>query len=410
MLGKTILFVLLGMLFLACGEEKEAAPPPEREVPASDEPMSFWNQQRKGTNYFNGTPTREWFLAAAEANIRLIRLTFEKWQGEERDFLMGDADDYQGLVEEDWLVLKRYLDLADSLDLNIVITPISLPGDRWRQSNDNQRDGRLWKQEAFRSAVLQYWTDLATRLKAQPAVVGYNLVNEPHPEVYYGKFDFWDEGFSEWYQSVQGGPGDLNRFNREVVAAIREVDSLMPIVVESGLFGTPWAFTYLKPLEDERIIYSFHMYEPYPYTTKRINQGRFGYPGNLFIEGLGDTFTMNRENLAAFFDPVRAWATQHQIPANRLWVGEFGCNRHVEGVEAYLRDLIQVFNEDEWHWSFYSYREDTWEAMDYELGTGRVPHRYWEYQENGSLHQHYPEIYRNRPGTFWDLFSQEFQP
>jgi hypothetical protein len=55
------------------------------------------------------------------------------------------------------------------------------------------------------------------------------------------------------------------------------------------------------------------------------------------------------------------------------------------GIESYLRDLIQLFNEEKWHWAFYSFREDDWEGMDYELGSGKPPAKYWEYIEQGRM-------------------------
>ena len=35
------------------------------------------------------------------------------------------------------------------------------------------------------------------------------------------------------------------------------------------------------------------------------------------------------------------------------------------------------------HWAFYAFREDAWDAMDYELGKGKVDWRYWEAMEQG---------------------------
>jgi hypothetical protein len=90
-------------------------------------------------------------------------------------------------------------------------------------------------------------------------------------------------------------------------------------------------------------------------------------------------------------------------------VGEFGCSRKVEGVEKYLSDLIEIFNKNGWHWSFYSYREDVWDGMDYELGTGKLPANYWNYSDSGTLFQHYDEIYSkitNNP--IWPVFKKEF--
>jgi hypothetical protein len=63
------------------------------------------------------------------------------------------------------------------------------------------------------------------------------------------------------------------------------------------------------------------------------------------------------------------------LPANRLVIGEFGCARRSPGAAAYLADLIQIFEREQWHWLFYSFREDTWDGMDYELGDSP---RYYE--------------------------------
>jgi len=34
-------------------------------------------------------------------------------------------------------------------------------------------------------------------------------------------------------------------------------------------------------------------------------------------------------------------------------------------------------------WAFYSLREDSWDGMDYELGTAKVPWRYWQAIDQG---------------------------
>jgi len=276
--------------------------------------------------------------------------------------------------------------------------------------NNNKRDLRLWKESKFQDQAIQFWKDLAQRLKGHPAIVGFNIVNEPHPELAHGKHSFWDGKLAQWYETVKGSEGDLNLFYDKVIKAIRSVDSDTPIVIESGLFGTPWAFDYLEPIKDENIIYSFHMYEPYEYTTKRINEGKYSYPSQMPIEDLGEPFLLNRGGLINFLKPIDKWSTKNQIPSNRIWVGEFGGNRHVKGIDFYIKDLISIFNEKEWHWSFYSYREDTWEGMDYELGTQKVHYKYWEYQEANTLHLNYSNLYdRVKGNDLWKIISYEFE-
>lgn len=379
--------------------------------PAQQSKISFWQSQQKGTNYFNENPTREWFESANAANIKFVRLTYEKWKGAERDFLIGNADEYKGIVETDFQKLLQVLNIADSLNIKIVITPISLPGSRWVQSNYGVRDGRLWKENKFQQQTFQFWHDLAVRLKNHPAIVGYNIQNEPNPEVYLGNPSFWKKELAGWYKKNKGTPADLNLFYSGAIKAIRDADIETPIIVESGLYATPWAFEYLEIINDPYIIYSFHMYEPYHFTTQKINNDRFQYPGKVMIEDLGNDFEMNKNSLKEFLYPVADWAKKNKIPENRIWAGEFGCSRKVKGVERYLSDLIEIFNEYQWHWSFYSYREDVWENMDYELGIDAVPQKYWEYSTSETLHKHYKEIYgRVKNNPIWPVFQKEFEP
>lgn len=373
--------------------------------------ISFWDTQQKGTNYFNANPTSEWFESAAKANIKLVRFTYAKWKGEKRDFLLGNADDFQGIVESDFQLLLKYLNIADSLGIKVVITPISLPGARWKQNNNNVQDGRLWKEEKYQQQSIRFWKELAAKLKGHPAVVGYNIKNEPHPEIFLKQETFGKDGIMDWYNSIKNTPGDLNLFYRRIIRAIREIDTETPIIVESGQYATTWTFEYLEKLEDPNIIYSFHMYEPYRFTTQRINNGRFAYGDVLpASENWGESIQINKTTLQEIIKPVIDWAQKNNVPPNRIWAGEFGCSRKVEGVENYLADLISIFNENNWHWAFYSYREDVWDNMDYELGTENVPPNYWKYAENKTLNVHYNEIYGsvfNNP--IWPVFEKEFK-
>lgn len=369
-------------------------------VVANGAPIDWWNQQRIGANCFNEVPRAEWFEAASSAGIGLVRLTYDKWNGERRDFLLGDAGDYQGLVEADLAELRRVLDIAESNGIKIVLTPLSLPGSRNRQLNGMKRDPRLWTEEKYLRQAADFWADLAENLAGHSAIAAYNLLNEPHPEWFHGKQSFRGGGFAEWYESVNGTPGDLNRFNRTLTAAIRSADKDTPIVIESGLYATPWAFEYLEPLDDPAVIYSFHMYEPYDYTTRRINKGRFRYPDKLPPE---------MPPLDEFFQPVRQWAERHDIPSNRIFAAEFGCDRQAPGAEQYLAGLVKLFNREGWHWAFYAYREDVWQGMDYELGTGPPGEAYWKYQDARTLHRHYGEVYgRNAGNPLWKVLQHEF--
>jgi endoglucanase len=346
--------------------------------------LDFWNKQRKGANWFNRIPTKEWLLAARQANLEVIRLAPDKWKAAQRDFLIGDADLYKGIVEQDFQKLKEVLDNAQELGLKIVLTPLSLPGVRWRQQNGDKEDFRLWREEGYLSQSANFWRDLARRLKGHAAIVSYNILNEPHPELATG-FENHGADFTKWYAKVKDTAADLNRFNATIVEAIRQVDKETPIVIDSGLWASPSAITYLQPLKDDKVLYSVHMYEIYEFTSQKPINRDASYPGKVF-KTVGDKkveVSLDRKELENILRPVMEWQKKYKVPANRMIVGEFGCQRKVKGAASYLEDLIQIFNQQGWHWAFYAFREDVWDAMDYELGAGPVPAGYWQAVEKG---------------------------
>ena len=359
----------------------------------SENKIKYWDTQRKGANCFNRTVSSTWFTAAKEINIQFARIATDKWLCEKRDFLIGNADSFTEISQQDLKTLIDVLDQAELNNIKVVITFLSLPGSRWKQNNKNCDDLRIWKEKKYQNQAIAFWKTLASLLKNHPAIAGYNILNEPHPELLSDINDYTQINFQQWYESIQGSLADLNLFYKEVIKAIREADDSTPIIIDTGLYGTPWAISYLNPVDDDKIIYSFHMYEPYAYTTRKINNFRFSYPGSIPIRledikkdvSNPDIISTKWDSAALeqFFQPIIEWQEKNHIPSSRILVGEFGCDRRSKGAERYLSDLIDFFNSRNWHWAFYSFREDCWDSMDYELGTGALPDDYWEDLEKG---------------------------
>src|SRR3546814_20501710 len=84
-------------------------------------------------------------LALAGYGATWVRLVYDKWTPARRDFLIGDADHYDGLIAADLATLKQEIARAHRAGLKTVGTPLSLPGLRWIQNNDGRYDGRLWR-------------------------------------------------------------------------------------------------------------------------------------------------------------------------------------------------------------------------------------------------------------------------
>lgn len=346
-----------------------------------------------------------WWKAARELGLEFVRLTPSRWQGTGRDFLMGNADEYRGLIPEDLERLRAQLDLADQAGIKVVLTFLSLPGCRWRQHHQDKSDSRLWRQHMYLAQAATFWRDVARELRGHPALVGYDLLNEPHPLRCLLKATKVSETTVQfWNKLICGELGDLNHFYQVLVASVRSADPDMPIILETDNFADVNGFLMLKPVADPAILYSFHWYEPWEFTTRRENNGRFAYPAKMPGPKPRQTVAWTKKDLRTRLKPLLKWTQENKIPANRILVGEFGCDRQVPGAQAYLADLVSLFNTLDWHWAFYAFREDDWPGMDYELGSGPLPAGYWEEREKGRL----PELPRTNNPLF-EVLRKEFR-
>lgn len=353
----------------------------------------FWSSQRSGTNFFNQNERFDRMDAAKKLGVSFIRLTPTKWKtagsGGNGTFLFGNFDKYEGLVEPDYLRLKEVLDYAAKIDLKVVITFLSVHGRVWNQhySGQEKHDLRLWRDEAYRKHLAAFWRELSSRLRDHPAVVGYNIINEPDPEHADPTVkDWYGDDHREWCNRSKAGLLDLNKLYNEVIKAIRDVDSNTPIVVDSGYMGVPLSTLCFDRLADNKVLYSFHMYEPYDYTlANRKHLWKYAYPGSVPIGDLGkETPLWNLAQLENFLGKISMWQVAKGISSKEVYVGEFGVLRRNPGAASYISDLINVFDKNNWHWSFYSFREDTWDAVDYELGGRKhLPASYWDAVERG---------------------------
>ncbi len=368
--------IILGIVLLLAGS-----------VACAADLIAFWNTPRHGGNSFNRLPPDQaYFDALRGYGATWVRLSYDKWQPARRDFLLGDADAYQGLPAADLATLRATLDRAHQAGLKVVIAPLSLPGMRWSQNNQGRYDDRLWQDKRYWLQAAAFWRDLARELKGHPAIAAYNLINEPAPEKQGGLAEHADAGhMQQWYARAQGTARDLPALYQQLTVAIREEDAETPVMLDAGWFAAADAFAYWPaPLGDQRVLYSVHMYEPYAVTSapNMTRKRPLAYPGPAPFAG--QTQQWDGQRVARYLRQPLDWAEAMKIPRERLVVAEFGCMRRLSGCRQYLEDVLGVLERNRLHWAFYSFREDSWDGMDYELGSAKVPWRYWQAIEQGA--------------------------
>ncbi len=223
--------------------------------------------------------------------------------------------------------------------IQVILCLSGVPGRRldvfWNQTADGQN---------YRSSIVEIWRALAARYKDEPALIGYDILNEPTYKS--SEADNW------WKQTLP-----------QSVAAIRESDASIWIVVEPGPWGLPSGFEQMPTLDDARVIYSFHHYMPHAYTHQGVShvgnasavdtRGWYSYPGDCPTFGDGtDVKHWNAQRLEESMKPVIDF--QKRNPGVRILVGEFGVIRWAAGNAQWLKDSIDLFEKLGWDWTFHS--------------------------------------------------------
>ena len=85
----------------------------------------------------------------------------------------------------------------------------------------------------------------------------------------------------------------------------------------------PWGFQVLEPLQDDKVIYSFHMYEPYAYNS-RFNDGKYEYPGKIPTGERQQAAGVywDKKQMENLLSPISEWQKKFNISSNRIWVGD----------------------------------------------------------------------------------------
>jgi hypothetical protein len=254
--------------------------------------------------------------------------------------------------------LDRLVEMAAQADLFVVITFRTGPG---RSDFTFYRDGagdwfdpdllieRVWSDQEAQDAWVEMWRYTAERYRDNPVVVGYDLMCEPNSnDVALGSYEP-EEFYPQYADSVY----DWNQFYPRMVAGIREVDRDMPILVNAMSWGAVRWLLYLKPIDDPRIVYTAHQYEPQSqYTHQEPPPAVNTYPGNFDLDWDGEPDPFDRAWLEDLLSIPAGFQQKYGVP---VAVNEFGVLRWVPNAANFMHDEMDIFerlgiNHALWIW------------------------------------------------------------
>ena len=276
-----------------------------------------------------------------------------RWQVNAPKEALRDIDKMKEVFEQHLKNLDVHIPQLRKDGLQVIFDFHAVPGGRIKASpiagtagtlaketlNANGDNFLMFFDKNYLDAFVDLWRMVARHYKDEPIVVGYDLYNEP-VQTNQVKYDYL---YCQY----------------EAAKAIREIDSEKPIIIAANNWSSAAAFNYLKPLPLKNLIYQGHMYEPGSFThqgvgwenMKKILDGKqklMGYPGWF------DNFYYDKNELRKILKPIRDFQLKYDA---RIYMGEFSAIRFAPGAAQYIQDLIEIFEEYGWDWSYHAFRE-----------------------------------------------------
>ena len=238
--------------------------------------------------------TREDVRRIADTGMNCLRIPLW-WRATDDPAYGGDID-----------YLDRCIRWCREFGVYAIIDLHGAPGgqSKWAFAGD-PNNAELWKEDdRYRAQTVSWWTNIAARYRDEPAVAGYDLLNEANDAPVSLLMSFYDRLYK----------------------AVRAVDPRHLLIIEDGVHGF-FRIPHPAQMGWSNVMYSFHYYAPTP------------------LDGLeADAMTFLKYNRSAVY---------YDVP---VLVGEFNSMDLQHGGADMFRRYTEVFDYYGWAWTFWTYK------------------------------------------------------
>jgi endo-1,4-beta-mannosidase len=293
--------------------------------------------------------TEQDFKNVAGLGMNVIRLPF--------NYRLIETKPYQ-YSPEGLAYLDESVRLAKKYGLWVILDLHAAPGAQnhdWH--SDSLGPAALWTSKENQKRTYALWEFLSDHFKDEPAIAGYDLLNEP----------------------VLEDTGLLNRFYKELIRKIRRIDTKPILFVE----GTRWSqdIAVLEDFKDDNLSLSIHYYGALEFT--------FNFTPGLHYPIKSSLGLWGRSAMAKFLSSYARLAKTRQVP---IFVGEYGVHNRagLHGEDTWVKDVLSCFDEFGFHRTYWTYKA---------VKNHMFPDGIFSYYPNS------PWVNRPGPKSGWDTWS-----
>lgn len=160
------------------------------------------------------------------------------------DYMILEDDDKPfKYKEEGFSYVDSCIRWCEKYHLNIILDLHRAPGYAFYSLNEN----RLFEDEFMQERFIGLWKAIANRYKGHGSSLVFELLNE-----------IVEPDSTRW-----------NRLSRRVVQEIRDIDKERVIIIGGNNYNSVYTLHELDRIEDDRLVYTFHFYEPLIFTHQK---------------------------------------------------------------------------------------------------------------------------------------------
>ncbi len=286
-----------------------------------------------------GQTVRDWNVNLLKLHLHLRNIPFN----------LSDAE-LEKHLEKTFRKWDRALEEADQCGTFLIFQAFA----PWRDKNDWARSDLFYTRPGYAEYFVKIWSKIARRYQGNRRIYAFELLNESCLRI-----------------EKQPGFPDYEELMERAAQAINTIDPERTILVQPEEWFGIRAFETLRPIRAKNIVYAVHFYSPFPYTHQRIGSGRtqqVSYPG------ICDGRYWDKSMLRKTLQPARDFQRAHNV---HMLVSEFSAIASAPNREKYLSDLLELFDEYGWDWTFHAYLEFYGWSPDY-IAAPDYEQKYWD--------------------------------